>query len=135
MRCSLTMHLCPNANASEMHGLLHITPLRCSRALALRYMSTLLGVGMSDFVVVLPVADVEGGEGEVQKMHSYSTDLPDLVGGLQPVRLIQPLERPPAMEGKDATTWSKLALALKEVDYAGRVKKVSRKDLYSSLTE
>lgn len=39
------------------------------------------------------------------------------------------------MEGKDLATWEKMALAVKEEDYAGRVRLVFKKEIYSSLTD
>ena len=58
IRSNLTLHMYHSTTSNEIMTLFHCTPLRCSRALALRYVSTLLGVGMSNFVLAIPAAEV-----------------------------------------------------------------------------
>jgi hypothetical protein len=70
----------------EYLAVLHITPLRASRPLALRYLSQKLAL-QQDNVVVMALApettgSVEGGD---LVAGSYCSDTQDLVGGMQQV--------------------------------------------------
>ncbi|KAI3435641.1 hypothetical protein D9Q98_001699 [Chlorella vulgaris] len=87
MRASYNLQLVPRED--EYLAVLHITPLRASRPLALRYLSQKLAL-QQDNVVVMALApettgSVEGGD---LVAGSYCSDTQDLVGGMQQVCVV-----------------------------------------------
>jgi len=60
-------------------GMLHVTPLRASRSLGLRWLGTYLGIPMSKCALVC-AGTKDPGTGELM---SLASDLPDLAGGSQ----------------------------------------------------
>ncbi len=91
----------PSHNASSCHPLslpqvprehdylavLHITPLRASRPLALRYLAQRVGRPLDSWVVLALSPEASGSaDGGDMVAGSYCSDTSDLLGGLQKVR-------------------------------------------------
>lgn len=74
----------PSPDASLL-SVLHITPLRASRPLALRYLAQRLSLPL-DAWVLLALAPEAAGQGGDLVAGAYCSDAPDLLGGCQRVR-------------------------------------------------
>ena len=80
-RATYTLQVVPRD--SELVAVLHITPVRASRAFALRFVAQKLGLGMASVCVAAPVPATAGAGSELT-VGSYTGD--DLFGGSQKVR-------------------------------------------------
>ncbi|KAK9919093.1 hypothetical protein WJX75_009336 [Coccomyxa subellipsoidea] len=79
----------------------HITPMRASRALALRYLATKFGADMENIVLVAVAPSLEK-TGEVTKVTAYTSDLIELVSGVSPVYIIGAAADEQKAEGRAA---------------------------------
>ncbi|PSC69593.1 Sucrose-phosphate synthase [Micractinium conductrix] len=93
MRASYNLQMVPRSptDTGDFLSVLHITPLRASRPLALRYLAQRLGMPL-DRLVVLAVAPEAAGPAADLIAGCYCSDVPDLVAGMQPVCLALPPE-------------------------------------------
>ncbi|KAL4458202.1 hypothetical protein ABPG75_013067 [Micractinium tetrahymenae] len=89
MRASYNLQMVPRG--AEWLSVLHITPLRASRPLALRYLAQKLGLPL-DGVLVLALAPEAAGSAAAGSLvaGSYCSDTQDLVGGMQQVCIALP---------------------------------------------
>lgn len=81
-RASYTLQVVPRD--LELVAVLHITPVRASRAFALRFVAQKLGVTMSSVCVAAPVPAVSGSGADVTA-GSFTGDKADLFAGSQKV--------------------------------------------------
>ena len=74
----------PRQAADDYLSVLHITPLRASRPLALRYLAQRLGLPLDRWVVLALAPEAAGSvAGGSLVVGSYCSDSQDLVGGMQ----------------------------------------------------
>lgn len=79
---------CQVPRADGYLSVLHITPLRASRPLALRYLAQRLGLPLDRWVLVAQAAEVAGSAaGGDLRAGAFCSDAQDLYGGMQPVRV------------------------------------------------
>lgn len=78
-RATFTLQAVPQG-PSDFVSILHVTPVRASRSLALRYIAHKLGYDMGALVLVIPVAEIQQ-----DTISLYTNDLGDLLGGMQRV--------------------------------------------------
>lgn len=71
----------------QVQANVHITPMRASRALALRYLATKFSTDTENIAVVAVSPELQAA-GEVTKVPAYTSDLIELVSGVCPVYLI-----------------------------------------------
>jgi hypothetical protein len=85
-RTHLTLSMVPeDASADELTSVIHVTPMRASRALSLRFLAVKFGVDMSKFMVVIVPPFAKQSSGGNAQIASFSSDLAELVSGLQRV--------------------------------------------------
>lgn len=100
MRASYNLQMVPRGE-SKFLSVLHITPLRASRPLALRYLTQKLGLPLDNVVVLALAPEATGsavpgtGAGGVSVSPTlvagcYCSDAQDLVGGMQQVCMVLP---------------------------------------------
>ncbi|KAI8109061.1 hypothetical protein M9435_005477 [Picochlorum sp. BPE23] len=86
-RANFTLQIVPEEKERNLAAL-HITPVRSSRPLALRWLANKLNLNMSDFTSVVFPAYMKGGECLESVMVPWTSDASDLVGGLQKCEII-----------------------------------------------
>jgi hypothetical protein len=80
---------------------LHLTPLRGSRALALRHLTFTHKVDMSSLVLVTTAKDVQPGASGPAGLAKFAcSDMEDLVAGVQGVLVVPPPANADAAHGK-----------------------------------
>jgi hypothetical protein len=86
IRASYNLQMVPRPGEDDPLSVLHITPLRASRPLALRYLAQRLDLPL-DRVVVLALAPQASGSAEGGDLlaGAYCSDMQDLLGGMQQV--------------------------------------------------
>jgi hypothetical protein len=100
LRAQHTLQLVPRGAGEDYLAVLHLTPIRASRALALRHLARRLGLGPDDFAVAalapeLVALGADSGDGGAV-VGPYVSDLVDLVGGAQRVFVLPRVEGAPA---------------------------------------
>ncbi|KAL6771420.1 hypothetical protein ACKKBG_A26295 [Auxenochlorella protothecoides x Auxenochlorella symbiontica] len=80
-RASYTLQMIPRGSSHT--AALHITPVRASRALALRFLARLWGNDLESVTVVALVPSTRGEEAKAMTVSSHTNDLADLLAGMQ----------------------------------------------------
>jgi sucrose-phosphate synthase len=89
LRASFNLQMVPREQ--DYLAVLHITPLRASRPLALRYLAQRVGRPLDSWVVLALSPETAGSEeGGDLVAGSYCSDTSDLLGGLQKVCVVTP---------------------------------------------
>ena len=91
-RGNYTLQLVPDEEKQHFLCVLHITPIRASRPLALRWIAQTLGLNMSDFTVSVTPACLTGDTKLDSLIVPWTSDVADLVGGMQQVQVVVPNE-------------------------------------------
>lgn len=89
-RGNMTLQMVPKMGS--WLSVLHLTPLRASRSLALRYLSYRAGLSMSD-VSLLTFPRKQGAVEAGLSLSAYTSDFPDLVAGWHKVWALSPSNR------------------------------------------
>ena len=104
-RANYTLQIIPEGE--EFLAVLHITPIRASRPLALRWLANKLGLSMGDFITTVFPACVSGTESLDGTLIPWTSDTCDLIAGLQQCQIIiddrfsAPSEREGRLQGLD----------------------------------
>ncbi|KAK9809313.1 hypothetical protein WJX73_004061 [Symbiochloris irregularis] len=109
-RSHIVLQMVPEGD--ELHSHMHITPLRASRALALRFIATKFGLDMQRVMVVTVPAKVVRQD-EVAKVTGHTTDMLELLGGWCKVVITIPEKdetRAPRKTKMDASVMERLAI-------------------------
>jgi sucrose-phosphate synthase len=110
-RANYTLQFVPQDDpASEHLAVLHITPVRASRPLALRAISHQLNIPMDNFIVVALPPVVSGASLADAVVGPATSDVADLVAGAQKVVVAQP-DRNAAQSKDDLATFIGTRLA------------------------
>lgn len=89
-RANYTIQIVPKETSNEQVAVLHITPIRASRPLALRSMAQRLGLQMSAFSCIVLPAEMKGSTLEDAVVGPWTTDTSDLISGMQQVYIAAP---------------------------------------------
>ena len=85
-RANYTLQIIPEGE--EYLAVLHITPVRASRPLALRWLANKLGLSMDNFTMAVFPATITGTNGMDGIMVPWTSDAVDLVAGMQKCDII-----------------------------------------------
>jgi hypothetical protein len=85
-RANYTLQIIPEGE--EYLAVLHITPVRASRPLALRWLANKLGLSMENFTMAVFPATITGTNGMDGIMVPWTSDAIDLVSGMQKCDII-----------------------------------------------
>lgn len=85
-RANYTLQIVPEGES--FLTILHITPIRASRPLALRWLANKLGLTMADFVTTVFPACIAGTESQDGTLVPWTSDAVDLIAGLQQSQII-----------------------------------------------
>lgn len=125
-RASYTLQLVDRAGADPAAAL-HLTPVRASRAMALRFLARAWGRGMDAIAVVavVPAVDADAGYAEAP-----TSDLADLVAGVQRVVVL-----PQARDAQHSEERGAFAVELKPWTYYGDRVTVQDADFAANLVK
>lgn len=128
-RCNFTLQLVPREEKEDnLNGILHITPVRASRSLALRFLAQRLGIGLDNFVSIAYPALMEGSSLEDGRLWSLVNDMHHLIGGMHNVVIVKD---PSSNDYKSLRQISPISLEpWKEVD---RIRVATPKELTSTV--
>lgn len=129
-RCQVTLQLMATPagwiSRASMVPRFHVTPLRASRALALRFLGHQLGVSLRRFVVVLPAPAVDTLSDFKIMVGGYCGDLVDLCAGQPRVAVAIPFKAEPSADAEalcasDRITIKRIQTKLSKKLYGERV--------------
>lgn len=88
----------------DFMSVLHITPVRASRSLALRLIARNLGCTLENVLLVIPTFASEGTKLPDLKIAGHTNDLADLVSGVQRVLFVSHASESGSLNGKLLST-------------------------------
>lgn len=89
VRANYTLQIVPKQTKEHL-AVLHITPIRASRPLALRCLAQYLGINMCDFIMAALPAFMKGDSKLDGQIVPWTSDAADLVAGMQKVQVVIP---------------------------------------------
>lgn len=131
-RANYTLQIVPSRGAAEDQvAVLHITPVRASRPLALRAIAHRLGLPIEAFTLILPT-DVRGTSVADAVVYQATNDTPDLISGALNVFVAKEIN---AGENAGKKAEQSMSAELAPYQDVSRVRLVDRKNAVKSLVE
>lgn len=87
-RANYTLQVVPSAGDAAHLAVLHITPIRASRPLALRWYANKAGLSMGDFVTTVFPACMRGTNSLDGSLIPWTSDARDLIAGMQHTQIV-----------------------------------------------
>lgn len=87
-RANYTLQVVPAAGKAGHVSVLHITPIRASRPLALRWYANKAGLSMADFVTTIFPACMRGTDSLDGSLIPWTSDARDLIAGMQHTQIV-----------------------------------------------
>jgi hypothetical protein len=120
-RCHITLQMVPAEG--ELHSHMHITPLRSSRALALRFIANKFGLDMTNITVVAVPANVTVNN-DLYRISAHTSDLIELISGVCKAYINVPAEDeaiPPTKGAADRAVLERLAFQVTPRIFSNRI--------------
>ena len=87
-RANYTLQVVPETRDDKYVSVLHITPIRASRPLALRWYANKAGLDMGDFITTVFPACIRGTDSLDGSLIPWTSDARDLVAGMQHTQIV-----------------------------------------------